>query len=105
MITLYKIFIRSKFEYGCCTLVLAKPSQIYNLEKEQSRFLQFTLSLNKIKTITLNKFGNIQSIQDRIRDLSKRWLEKSLHNNNDVREFVSGCPVNSLETLFAHHLL
>ena len=104
MISLYKVFIRSKFEYGCCTLVLAKPSRIYNFEKEQSKFLRFTLSLNKKKTTTLNKFGNIQSIHDRIRELSKRWIEKSLHNNNDVREFVSDCPVISPEMLFPHLL-
>ena len=94
LVILYKVFLRSKIEFGLPALIIAKKDQMNRLESFQHRilshFLDYPRSVNRI---SINNQCNLTSVNERINELSKKWFKKSMINNPDIKSFVEKLPV------------
>ena len=65
-------------------------SNLQNLEQVQLNVLRFAVKIQKgIKNDIIRKSANIETIQDRIINLGKRWLKKAIVNNPDIKKFIN----------------
>jgi hypothetical protein len=88
IIRLYKIYIRTLFEYGAPATCVASPNVFMTWERIQTRTICRTLSI----PLTINNnikraHANLPTIRDRNLYLARRWYKRAMTNNETVRTF------------------
>ena len=90
MIRLYKMFVRSLFEYGNTTTIMIKSTIIQKWEVIQIRFLKRIIQLPAYSNNQILVISNLPSIQECIAIVALKWYNKSYEcNNKDVTEFIA----------------
>ena len=88
MIRLFNIFIRPLLEYGHTALITAHPRLITQLESVQTTFIRRILHLPRIHNNTTRKLANVNTIKNRLLNLSDKWL-KNTSNNIPIQNFIN----------------
>ena len=89
LLRLYKVYIRSIFEYGCVAYVHLPDSTLDILQKIQNRAIRIALRLPRYIRITvLHENACLPTVKERLRQLGLGLLGKMRTNNPLVREIV-----------------
>ena len=89
-IRLYKVYIRSMFEYGNAALIAADDNVIQQWEVIQTKTLRYILNAPNISNELLLKLANVPTIKARIRSLATKWYRKVYETNNeDIIDFIN----------------
>ena len=89
LLRLYKIYIRSIFEYGCVAYVHLPDSTLDILQKIQNKAIHIALRLPRYIRITvLHENACLPTVKERLCQLGLGLLAKMKTNNPLVREIV-----------------
>ena len=89
LLRLYKIYIRSIFEYGCVAYVHLPNSTLDILQRVQNKAIRIALRLPRyIRISDLHENACLPTVKERLCQLGLRLLGKMKTNNPLVREIV-----------------
>ena len=85
---IYKIYIRTLFEYGAPATCVASPFVFKKWERIQTNIICRALSIPHCVNNNIKRaHANIPTIQDRNLYLAKRWYKRAMTNNETIRTF------------------
>ena len=88
-IRLYKVYIRTLFEYGNTALIAADDSVIQKWEVIQTKTLRHILNAPNIPNALLLKLANVPTIKHRIKTLAANWYRRvQINKNEDILDFI-----------------
>jgi ribonucleases P/MRP protein subunit RPP40 len=83
---IYLGFIRPLLEYGCVAWCASSKAQLKRLQILQNRSLRVVTKVHSIDE--MHDLAGVATINDRLRDLSARYLQKAMLNNPIVKELI-----------------
>ena len=90
LIRLYKVFIRSIFEYGSVCFLHCPDSTIDMMQKVQNKAIRISLRLHRYVSIgLLHECACLPTIKDRLKTLGKQILTKMRMNNPIIRAMAN----------------
>ena len=89
-IRLYKIYMRTLFEYGSTAMICASDATIKKWEVLQTKTLRYILGAPAgIPNEVLLKLANVPTVRNRITHLVTNWYKNvEKHNNRDILDFI-----------------
>ena len=89
LMKLYKCYIRPIIEYGCPSFMAAPHSNMSYLQKVQNEALRICLKLPKyIRCELLHEYGAIETVKERLLNMSTHLIRKMRLNNDHVKELI-----------------
>ena len=100
LLRLYKIYIRSIFEYGCVTYVHLPDTTVDILQKIQNKAIRIALRLHRYVSLKiLHENACLPTVKERLRQLGMGLLWKMKQNNPLIREIVQEHENNNLQLI------
>ena len=85
LIQVYNTLIRSLFDYSCIFSSMLSKTSLNKIQVIQNNALRSILKKNTMISINeLHSTANINTIDERLKHLSKKYIEKNLANNNPI---------------------
>ena len=98
LLRLYKVYVRSIFEYGSIAFLHIPDSTLDVLQKIQNKALRIALRLPKYVSLKLlHDSACLPTVKERLEQLGSRLLAKMRANNPLIRDIIQGKDVENLE--------
>jgi len=106
MIRLYKIYIRSIFEYGSVSFLHCPDSTLEVMQRIQNRAIRICLRLPRYVSIKiLHESSCLATIKERFSQLGSRTISKMIVTNPLIKEIVKEHESNILKSIRQHGLV
>ena len=100
LLQLYKIYIRSLFEYGCVAFLHVPDTTLGVLQKIQNRAIRISLRLPKYVSLkVLHESACLPTIKERLYQLGSKLIGKMRRNNPLIEEIIQRKEAENLQTV------
>ena len=103
MIRLYKVYIRSIFEYGSICFLHCPESTLDVMQKIQNRAIRICLKLPKYVSLKiLHESSCLATIKDRFFELNRKIISRMIASNPLIKEVVKEHESGMLQSIRQH---
>ena len=103
LIQLYKIYIRSIFEYGSISFLHCPDSTLNIMQKVQNKAIRICLKLPQyISVKLLHESSCLPTVKERLHELGKNILSKMRFNNPLIRAMANKKEAQNIKSIREH---